>query len=211
MPAFLPEKKVLVLWLCSLLPLAAAAQTTYPVPERLDFADVAVQLDPQARQLVQTDVDALLRNRNFFNARLERAWMYFPLVEPILAQNGIPDDFKYLIIQESGLVPDALSTSQAVGFWQLKKETAQEFGLRIDDVVDERKHIQQATYAASKYLARNQKVLKNWVSTLYSYFQGLGGVQNLLPQDWKGARQIQLTAEADRYICLLYTSPRPRD
>lgn len=207
MPGYSSVKKVLLLLLLGLLALPGFAQSPlYQVPERFDFASVTVYLDAEARQLVQTDVDALLKNRSFFNARLERAWMYFPIVEPILAQQGVPEDFKYLMIQESGLVPDALSTSQAVGFWQLKKETAQEFGLRVDDVIDERKHIQQATYAAARYLARNQKQLNNWISTLYSYFQGLGGVSKLLPQDWKGARQLQLNATADRYIlrCLAH-------
>jgi membrane-bound lytic murein transglycosylase D len=191
-----------------LFPVAVYAQANpaYQAPRRIDFANVNVQLDESARKLVQADINALIANRNSLNNRLERAVLYFPIVEEVFDKEKIPDDFKYLVLQESGLVPDAVSTSNAVGFWQFKRETAGDFKLRVDDEVDERKNIHAATWAAAQYLKRSNGVLDNWVSTLFSYYLGLGGVRQLLPPDWTGAREVQVTDKTDRYIlrCLAH-------
>ena len=73
----------------------------------------------------------------------------------ILKENGIPDDFKYLAIQESGFISDAVSSSNAVGFWQFKKLTADEVGLRVDRKIDERQNIVTSSRGAAKYLQKN--------------------------------------------------------
>ena len=182
------------------LNVAQAQISTYRVPRSLDFAGISVKFDDGARQLVQTDVNALMSNRRVLDTRLERILQYFPIVESIFAEEEVPTDFKYLVVQESGLVPDAVSTSNAVGFWQFKKETAGDFAMRVDGEVDERKNIHAATHAAAQYLKRNNKVLNNWISTLYSYYLGLGGIKKLVPQTWTGAGQIDVTGQTDRYI-----------
>lgn len=191
------QRKALLLLL---LPLGTLAQNAYRVPRSLDFAGLNVRFDEGARQVIQTDVNALMSNRKVLDARLDRVTQYFPMIEAIFAEEEVPTDFKYLVVQESGLVPDAVSTSNAVGFWQFKKETAGDFGLRVDGEVDERKNIHASTRAAGRYLKRNNAKLNNWISTLYSYYLGLGGVQKLIPDDWMGANGISVTGQTDRYI-----------
>ena len=82
---------------------------------------------------------------------LKRANRYFPIIEPLLKANGIPDDFKYLMVIESSLNPIARSPAGAAGLWQFMPATAREFGLEVNDNVDERYHIEKATAAACRY------------------------------------------------------------
>lgn len=198
-------RSFLTLAFCFIVNAYASAQL-FQVPARVTFGNVVVNMNTGAQDLVQTDVNALLSNRNTLNSRLDRAVLYFPIVENILAEENVPADFKYLVMQESGLAPDAVSTSNAVGFWQFKKETAQEFGLRVDDEIDERKNIHASTRAAARYLKKNNAVTQNWVSTLYSYYLGLGGIRSLVPTEWSTAKDISVTEKTDRYIlrCLAH-------
>jgi hypothetical protein len=79
----------------------------------------------------------------------------FPIIDRVLQQEGVPLDFRYLVLQESALQGDARSTSDAVGYWQLKHDTATGLGLVMNDAVDERKHLTASTRAAARYLLRN--------------------------------------------------------
>lgn len=179
----------------------AAAQTSAPtVPDRLTFADISVRLDDNARRIVQQDVNALLANRQYWIAKLDRVVLYFPLIEAILIQEDVPTDFKYLAVQESSLTPDAVSSSAAVGYWQFKRETATGLGMRVDEGVDERKSITASTHAAAQYMKRSNAQFNNWVASLYSYYLGAGGIAKLIPPDWAYAREIALDGRTDRYI-----------
>ena len=170
------------------------------VPERVLFADITVELDPNARKIVQQDVNSLMSNQQYWTAKLDRVVLYFPLIESILISEGVPTDFKYLAVQESSLTPDAVSTSSAVGYWQFKRETATDNGLRVDDAIDERKSITASTKAAATYLKKNNAQFNNWVASLYSYYLGAGGISKLIPPDWSYAREIALDGNTDRYI-----------
>jgi membrane-bound lytic murein transglycosylase D len=177
------------------------AQTTPPTaPDRLDFAGISVRLDPDARQLVQQDINALLTNQRYWQAKLDRALLYFPLMDAILISEEVPVDFKYLAVQESSLSPDAVSASSAVGYWQFKVQTALNQGLRVDELIDERKNISASTHGAARYLKRSNAQFNNWVSSLYSYYLGATGISKLVPPDWSYARQITLNQTTDRYI-----------
>jgi membrane-bound lytic murein transglycosylase D len=176
------------------------AQNIPNAPKTVGFAGINVQFDEGARDIVQMDIKALLANRKYWEAKLDRCLVYFPIIEGILIDNEIPTDFKYLPVQESSLMPDAVSSSNAVGFWQFKKETALDFGLRVDDQTDERKNIVSSSQAATKYLKSNYKLFNNWVSTLYSYYLGAGAVSRNIPVEWNYAREIKLTKDTDRYI-----------
>jgi membrane-bound lytic murein transglycosylase D len=179
----------------------ASAQLSVPtVPERVTFADISVQLDPDARRIVQQDVNALLSNRQYWTAKLDRVALYFPIVEAMLIDEDVPTDFKYLAVQESSLTPDAVSASSAVGYWQFKRETATDHGLRVDDVIDERKSITASTHAAAKYLKKSNAQYNNWIASLYSYYLGAGGIAKLIPPDWAYAREVALDGRTDRYI-----------
>lgn len=178
-----------------------AQPTAVPLaPPRLEFAGISVQFDEAARQHIQQDINALYANRQYWNAKLDRVSLYFPIIEAILIDSDVPTDFKYLAVQESSLMPDATSTSQAVGFWQFKRETALINGLRVDDQIDERKSITGSTRGAATYLKKSNAKFNNWVSSLYSFYLGAGGVSKLIPADWAYAKEISLDGATDRYL-----------
>lgn len=196
------QKRTHFLTLLLLLPaFGTLAQTSTPaVPEYVAFAGISVHFDPDARRIVQQDVDALLANRQYWTAKLDRVALYFPLIEAILIDENVPTDFKYLAVQESSLTPDAVSSSSAVGYWQFKRETATANGLRVDDEIDERKSITASTHGAAAYLKKNNAQFNNWVASLYSYYLGAGGIAKLIPPEWSYAREIALDSRTDRYI-----------
>lgn len=170
------------------------------VPQTMEFAGMNLKIHESARKLIQKDVAALQSNQKYFQMKLERVDMYFPVIEKILAEEGLPDDFKYLAVQESSLVSDAVSTSNAVGYWQFKKESALEVGLLVNSQVDERKHIVSATYGAARYLKRNNIYLQNWVYTLLSYNLGLGGCRNIIKEREVGAEKMDIDGKTHWYI-----------
>lgn len=179
---------------------SAYAQTTIDIPNSVQFGGLKVNLDKSAKEIINTDVKSLMSNKRFWDDKLDRAVLYFPIIEGILIEQEVPIDFKYLAVQESSLNPDAISSSNAIGFWQFKKETAQELGIRVDNEIDERKSISASTLAAARYLKRSNQQYNNWVSSLYSFYLGMGGVKNLIPANWSGSREIVLTAKTDRYV-----------
>ena len=198
------QKKTTFLTLLLLLTgycVLAQTQTSTPsVPEQVTFANLSVRFDADARRIVQQDVDALLANRQYWTAKLDRVALYFPLIESILFKENVPSDFKYLAVQESSLTPDAVSSSAAVGYWQFKRETATANGLRIDDQIDERKSIIASTHGAATYLKKSNAQFNNWVASLYSYYLGAGGIARLIPPEWPYAREVVLDSRTDRYI-----------
>ena len=194
--------KKIALTLCIVVLNCATAATAQEVlvQASIGFAGINVRFDDGARRIIQEDVRALMANRKYWEAKLDRCVLYFPVVEGILIDEEIPTDFKYLAAQESSFQPDVVSGSNAVGFWQFKKETAVDFGLRVDEIVDERKNIVSSTRAASRYLRKSQLQFNNWVSSLYSFYLGVGGISKTVPSDWMYARTILLTAATDRYV-----------
>ncbi|GAB3512573.1 lytic transglycosylase domain-containing protein [Emticicia fontis] len=181
---------------------AFAQQPSLPeVSRKVDFAGITVELDADAQKLVQKEVSTLLIPENkYVLDKLQRIQWYFPVIERILELEKVPDDFKYLAVVESSLLPDAVSSSNAVGFWQMKASTAQEMGLRVDSDIDERKNIYASTRAAAAYLKRNNQIYKNWISTLYSYMLGAGGISKIVPSEWTNASKVEFDSRTDRYL-----------
>ena len=118
------------------------------IPDNLEFAGEKVPLG-KTEILERVDRELLVNTYWQSNTLLliKRAHKYFPIIEPILAKNGIPDDFKYLAVAESGL-DNVVSPAGAAGFWQIMKTTGREYGLEVNDNVDERYHIEKATEVA---------------------------------------------------------------
>lgn len=193
----------LTLLLCLLwaqLPGRAQDSSLVLVPEVIYFADLEVTLTESVRKDVQASVDALLRSKKYFQLQVDKVDAYFPIIERVLREEGLPDDFKYLAVQESALIPDAVSSSNAVGFWQFKKETAVEMGLRVDHEVDERMNVVSATRGAAKYLKKHNTYLNNWLHALLSYYSGLGGVQSLIDKSYAGKTKMTLDGNTHWYI-----------
>lgn len=170
------------------------------VPAQLEFADLTLNISPQAQREIQLDVDAQYRNPTYFKVKQDRANLYLPIVERELRNQGVPEDFKYLVIQESGLIPDAVSTSNAVGFWQFKQGTAEEVGLRVDAQVDERKNIAASSRGAAAYLKKHNFQLNNWMTALVSYQMGLGGAKSYFGTQYSGKKVVQIDRNTHWYF-----------
>jgi membrane-bound lytic murein transglycosylase D len=164
------------------------------------FADIELHITEDARKKIEADVELLVRHPKYFQIKLDRVNLYMPLVERILKEEEVPDDFKYLVIQESALISDAVSTSNAVGFWQFKKDTGMEVGLRIDDIVDERMNIISSTRGAARYLKRHNFYFDNWMFTLLSYYLGRGGASNVVDKKLYGAKSLTIDKNTNWYI-----------
>lgn len=170
------------------------------VPHKIDFADMELKLTKEAIEDIQADVDALTRSETYFQKKLERVDMYLPIIERIFKEEGLPDDFKYLVIQESALISDAVSSSNAVGFWQFKEISGLENDLRIDRIVDERKNIVSATRAAANYLKNHNKVFDNWAYALIAYQTGVGGAKSVINERYYGAKKLPITKNTYWYL-----------
>jgi membrane-bound lytic murein transglycosylase D len=170
------------------------------VPSVIEFAGMKLKLHNHVRQEIQDEVNALHRSQRYFNIKLDRVNLYFPIIERVLAEEKVPDDFKYLVIQESALISDAVSTSNAVGFWQFKIPSAKEVGLKIDGNVDERLNITASTHGAAKYLKRNNFYFNNWVYALIAYQAGVGGANSIVNDKYFGAKKMDLNRKTYWYV-----------
>lgn len=173
---------------------------SYHVPSRIHFAGIELSLAESLQKELQAEVDALVRSRSYLNIKLDRAKLYFPIIERIFREENLPDDFKYLVIQESALIPDAVSTSNAVGFWQFKKEAATEVGLRLDGGVDERLNIVSSTRGAARYLKKNNAFYDNWLYALLAYNTGRGGAEQFVDPKFFGAKRMHVDKRLHWYV-----------
>lgn len=145
----------------------------------------------------------LLSNTYFQSNTLlyfKRARRWFPVIEPILKEHGIPDDFKYLPLVESNL-SNVVSPAGATGFWQLMKSTAKLYNLEVNDVVDERYNVVLSTIAACKYLKTCYKEFKNWTMCAAAYNMGIHGIKRQLKrQKASSYYDLYLNTETSRYV-----------
>ncbi len=187
----------IALFFAAVIPVAA--QTT-EVPHKMDFAGITLTIRDDARKEIQKDVDALTASPKHYKIKAERAKTYFPIIEKVFREEDLPDDFKYLVLQESALIPDAVSTSNAVGFWQFKDFTAIEMGLRVDKEIDERLNIASSSRAAARYLIKNNQFFDNWLYALQSYQMGAGGVMRSGENTQAKATRMEITSKTYWYV-----------
>ncbi|MBP1841399.1 lytic transglycosylase domain-containing protein [Formosa algae] len=171
------------------------------MPEQLDFAGEELPLhDPDVHE--RMDRELLVNTYWQSNALLlfKRAHKYFPIIEPILAKHGIPDDFKYLAVIESGLT-NAVSPAGARGVWQIMKGTAKDFGLEVNDNVDERYNLEKSTEVACEYLKKSKAQLGSWTLAAAAYNAGNRGVSSRLEaQKVDDYYDLLLGEETGRYV-----------
>lgn len=171
------------------------------IPADLNFAGEPVpQHDPEVMERI--DREFLVNTYWQSNAVLlmKRANKYFPIIEPILAKNGIPDDFKYLAVAESGLT-NVVSPAGATGFWQIMKETGREYGLEVNGNVDERYHLEKSTEVACKYLNKWKSKYGSWTLTAAAYNAGPGGINKYMRiQQVDDYYDLLLGEETGRYV-----------
>jgi membrane-bound lytic murein transglycosylase D len=170
------------------------------VPHKMEFAGITLTIRDDARREIQKDVDMLTQSPKHVTIKVERAKTYFPIIEKIFEEERVPDDFKYLSLQESALISDAVSVSNAVGFWQFKDFTAVEMGLRVDSEIDERMNIVSSSRAAAKYFKKNNYYFNNWIYALQAYQMGAGGVLQSVKDYESGAKHMEITSKTYWYV-----------
>ena len=171
------------------------------IPEKVEFAGERVPLDFfDVRESLERD---LIVNMNFHSNTLQclkRAGRYFPVIEPILATHGIPDDFKYLAVIESDLM-NKVSPKGATGFWQFMKDAAAQYKLEVNAEVDERYHVEKSTVAACMYLKDAYKTFNNWTMAAASYNMGIAGLNNQIKrQQCNNYYDLLLNDETARFV-----------
>jgi len=131
---------------------------------------------------------------------MKRANKYFPIIEPLLKKYGLPDDFKFLALAESGFT-DETSTAGAAGMWHFMKKTGREFGLEINNNVDERYHIEKSTKVAAEYLIKSRERFGSWTLAAAAYNAGNYGVaKRLETQQVSNYYDALLPDETERYV-----------
>jgi hypothetical protein len=171
------------------------------LPAQMDFSGESVPLDDAD---VRERVDRELLVNTYWQSNglllFKRANKYFSVIEPILARNGIPDDFKYLALIESGL-QNVTSPSGAKGFWQIMKATGRENGMEINDNVDERYDLEKSTEVACRYLLKSKERFDSWTLAAAAYNAGNKRISDKLSQQKVDSYyDLLLHEETSRYL-----------
>ena len=177
------------------------AITAVAIPAQLEFAGEPVPLQEAD---VRERIDRELLVNTFWHSNtllsMKRANRWFPVIEPILQKNDVPDDFKYLALIESGLI-NVISPAGATGYWQFMEGAALEFGLEVNEQVDERYHIEKSTEAACQYLLQAKRKFGTWTMAAASYNMGMNGASNQIErQRQTDYYNLMLVDETARYL-----------
>ncbi|MGL4780001.1 MAG: lytic transglycosylase domain-containing protein [Bacteroidales bacterium] len=177
--------------------------TSFPdIPERVNFAGEQVDLTRyDAYERFDRELSGFTYLHSTTGMLIKRANRFFPIIVPILKKNGVPEDFKYLAVIESSLNPRAISGAKAGGMWQIMPATGKEYGLEINDSIDERFHVEKSTEAACRYLKKAYQKYGNWALVAASYNGGMGRIsKELSNQDVDTFFDMWLTEETQRYV-----------
>ncbi|MDR0427768.1 MAG: lytic transglycosylase domain-containing protein, partial [Dysgonamonadaceae bacterium] len=183
-------------------PFVDSFTVSVPVPDDIEFCNQTISLK---RLDMRERFDREINSFTYFHSTtllyLKRANRYFPVIEPILKKNGIPDDFKYLAVIESGLDERALSPAKAAGLWQFMETTGKSYGLEIRSEVDERYHTIKATEAACNYLKDAYQQFGNWIDVAVAYNAGTNRISTQMSKQYvDSAFDLLLVSESSRYV-----------
>ncbi|MDD4395326.1 MAG: lytic transglycosylase domain-containing protein [Bacteroidales bacterium] len=172
-----------------------------PLPQTLTFAGEPVPINNYwVREALDRELTAVCYQHSTTLLGLKRSGRWFPTIDKIFKEEGVPEDFKYLCIAESNM-SNAISPAKAVGFWQFIEGTARLYKLEVRDEVDERYHIEKATHAACQYLMGSKERLGSWSLAAAAYNMGEAGVKNSLKaQSVNSYWDLYLNPETARYV-----------
>ena len=170
-------------------------------PQDLSFAGEEIPINsPEIWERIDKE---LLKNTYWQSNTMlffKKANKYFPIIEPILKKNNIPDDFKYLALIESGL-DNVVSPAGAAGFWQILKGTAREHGLEVNSAIDERYNLEKSTQIACEYLNDAYTKFGSWTMAAASYNMGKNGARRRMKeQRTNNYYNLHLNSETGRYV-----------
>lgn len=171
------------------------------IPDNLNFAGENVPIhDFEVRERIDREflVNTYWQSQTLLLIKRANRWM--PIIEPILKKNGVPSDFKYLVVAESAFL-HGVSSKGAAGFWQFIPSTAESYGLTINEEIDERYHIEKSTEAACKFFKDSYSNFNNWTLVAASYNLGINGIsKQLQKQKVDNYYDLLLNEETSRYI-----------
>lgn len=172
-----------------------------PLPDSVDFAGEQVPLDDYlVREALDRELTSICFQHGTTLLCMKRSGRWFPVIEQILKEEGMPEDLKYLCVTESSL-SNAVSPAKAAGFWQFLSATAKSYGLEVTDEVDERYHVEKATHAACKYLRSGKQSLGSWTLAAAGYNMGNAGAKkSVTNQSAKGYWDTYFNPETARYV-----------
>lgn len=200
----IPALTVLSVLLC--IPLGMRAQTAPlmppKVPEFVEFAGQTIRFDrADLRERMDRELIAFTFTHSTSVLMIRRANRFFPQVEPILERMGVPTDLKYLMVIESNLEEQAVSSASAAGLWQFTQATGRSYGLEVNDNIDERYNIEKATEAACRFLLEAYSKYGNWMTVAASYNGGQQGMdRRIVQQHETDALNMWLVNETSRYM-----------
>ncbi len=174
---------------------------SWPIPEYVIFAGNKISLKSYD---VKERFDRELLTNVYWQSQtilmLKRANRFFPVIEKVLKNEGLPNDLKYIALIESGLL-NVVSPAGAAGFWQFMDKTGKQYGLTINDEVDERYHLERATIAACKYFKEAYRQFNDWSLVAASYNMGIEGLKRQLQNQYvQGYNELYLNTETSRYV-----------
>ena len=172
------------------------------IPEAADFCGEKVDL---TNYYLRERYDRELLSFSYWHSQLfiliKRANKYFPVIEPILKEEGVPDDFKYLALIESSLDQRAVSSTKAAGIWQVLADMAKEYGLEVSEDVDERYNLEKSTTLACRYLKKTYEQTGSWSTAAASYNTGRGRVLSQIEaQQTNNYFDMLFSEETNRYV-----------
>lgn len=172
------------------------------IPESIVFCGKEIDLTRQDMyERFDRELTSLVYGHGNTLLMLKRANKYFPIMAPILKENGVPEDFLYLACIESTLNHRALSPAKAAGFWQFIPATAKQYGLEVSDDVDERYNLEKATQAACRYFKNGYRKYGDWPTVMASFNGGMSRISTELEKQMQDSYfDLYLTEETSRYV-----------
>lgn len=186
-------------------PQPSGSRTYFTSPPLPDSASFMGEWLPMHRFDVRESLERELIVNAYFHSQTIRliklAPRFFTLIDPILKEEGIPADFRYLAVAESGLNPKAVSPAGAAGIWQFMRSAASDYGLEVNAEVDERYHIEKSTRAACRYLLKSYQKHNNWALVAASYNAGPASVdRQIARQKVNSYFDLLMSEETERYV-----------
>lgn len=172
------------------------------IPDKITFCGKKISFDRNDMyERFDRELTSIAYSHGSTILMLKRANKYFPVIAPILKKNGVPEDVIYLACAESTLNPRAYSPSKAAGLWQFLATTGKEYGLEINDEVDERYNIVKATEAACRFLKKAYEKYGDWPTVMASYNAGMGRISGELDKQISdNSFDLYLNDETSRYV-----------
>lgn len=188
-----------ILFFLLLLATQLPAQVQIDVPERLTYCGMDLTLDAGARAEIQKIMVPYTKSTAYFQTIVQRCQLHLNWVEKAFREAEVPQDLVYIGMQESSFRGDAVSSSGAVGYWQMKEPAARASGLTVNTSVDERKHLYESSLGAARYFLLCNKDFNNWVYAIIGYNRGPAGALSYIDKKNYGATSLTITKSTHWY------------